>query len=193
MINIESHLEKLGVSLTAQLINDIQNKLIERKGADGNFQSVVNASGKLAKSIRYEVTNGTVLSFYGNDYIEFLQNGRRPGKVPFDKSSTRYGVKTRGKNKGQPRGDFSVLSEWMENKPQAQSRFGWSGLSDAEKSGLIYAIAQKQKDEGSTIYRAGGSDLVSGIFNEALQRSIEAEFAQLLVTEIRSDIFGLAA
>ena len=69
MINIESHLEKLGVSLTAQLVEAIQTKLIERKGASGNFQSVVNASGKLAKSIRYEVTNGTVLSFYGNDYI----------------------------------------------------------------------------------------------------------------------------
>jgi hypothetical protein len=48
-------------------------------------------------------------------------------------------------------------------------------------------------EEGSTIYQAGGSDLISGIFNEALQRSIEAEFAQLLVTEIQSEIFELLA
>lgn len=163
MINIESHLEKLGVSLTAQLVNDIQNKLIERKGADGNFQSVVNASGKLAKSIRYEVTNGTVLSFYGNDYIEFLQNGRRPGKRP----------------------PISVIREWIDAKNIIPK--------DISKDSLAFLIARRMGEEGSTIYQAGGSDLISGIFNEALQRSIEAEFAQLLVTEIQSDIFGLAA
>lgn len=163
MINIESHLEKLGVSLTAQLVNDIQNKLIERKGADGNFQSVVNASGKLAKSIRYEVTNGTVLSFYGNDYIQYLENGRRPGKRP----------------------PTSVIRQWIDDKGIIPD-----GIS---KDSLAFLIARRMGEEGSTIYQAGGSDLISGIFNEALQRSIEAEFAQLLVTEIQSDIFGLAA
>jgi hypothetical protein len=163
MINIESHLEKLGVSLTAQLVEAIQTKLIERKGASGNFQSVVNASGKLAKSIRYEVTNGTVLSFYGNDYIQFLENGRRPGKRP----------------------PTSVIRQWIDDKGIIPD-----GIS---KDSLAFLIARRMGEEGSTIYQAGGSDLVSGIFNEALQRSIEAEFAQLLVTEIQSDIFGLAA
>lgn len=163
MINIENHLEKLGVSLTAQLVEAIQTKLIERKGASGNFQSVVNASGKLAKSIRYEVTNGTVLSFYGNDYIQFLENGRRPGKRP----------------------PTSVIRQWIDDKGIIPD-----GIS---KDSLAFLIARRMGEEGSTIYQAGGSDLVSGIFNEALQRSIEAEFAQLLVTEIQSDIFGLAA
>jgi hypothetical protein len=163
MINIESHLEKLGVSLTAQLVEAIQTKLIERKGASGNFQSVVNASGKLAKSIRYEVTNGTVLSFYGNDYIQYLENGRRPGKRP----------------------PTSVIRQWIDDKGIIPD-----GIS---KDSLAFLIARRMGEEGSTIYQAGGSDLVSGIFNEALQRSIEAEFAQLLVTEIQSDIFGLAA
>ena len=82
MINLEARLNELGVKLTEQLVNDIQTKLIQRRGANGTFESVVNASGKLAKSIRFEVTNGTVLSIYGNDYIQFLENGRRPGKRP---------------------------------------------------------------------------------------------------------------
>lgn len=167
MINIESHLEKLGVSLTAQLVEAIQTKLIERKGASGSFQSVVNASGKLAKSIRYEVTNGTVLSFYGNDYIQYLENGRGPTK--------------NGGNGAVKR----AIRQWIDDKGIIPD-----GIS---KDSLAFLIARRIHQEGSTIYQAGGSDLVSGIFNEALQRSIEAEFAQLLVTEIQSDIFGLAA
>ena len=165
MINLEARLNDLGVKLTEQLVNDIQTKLIERKGADGNFQSVVNASGKLAKSIRYEVTNGTVLSIYGNDYIEFLQNGRRKGGVP----------------------SASVFLEWMDNKGIAL------GETAKDRLSIAYAIRATIKAEGTTIYKAGGSDLVSGIFNETLQRSIEAEFAQLLVTEIQSEIFELLA
>jgi hypothetical protein len=146
----------------------------------------------LAESITY-VVNGSKLSILGNDYIYFLENGRGPGKVPFDKSSTKYGVKTRGENKGQPRGDFSVLSEWMENKPQAQASFGWSALSDAKKSSLIYAIAKKQREQGSSIYRAGGSDLVSGIFNDNFVDSLQSEFMNLLTIEVESEILKLVA
>ena len=50
MINLEARLNELGVKLTEQLVNDIQTKLIQRRGANGTFESVVNASGKLAKS-----------------------------------------------------------------------------------------------------------------------------------------------
>jgi hypothetical protein len=163
MINLEARLNELGVKLTEQLVNDIQTKLIQRRGANGTFESVVNASGKLAKSIRFEVTNGTVLSIYGNDYIQFLENGRRPGKRP----------------------PTSVILQWIDDKGIIPD-----GIS---KDSLAFLIARRMGEEGSTIYQAGGSDLVSGIFNEELQRSIEAEFAQLLVTEIQSEIFELLA
>ena len=163
MINLEARLNELGVKLTEQLVNDIQTKLIQRRGANGTFESVVNASGKLAKSIRFEVTNGTVLSIYGNDYIQFLGNGRRPGKRP----------------------PTSVIRQWIDDKGIIPD-----GIS---KDSLAFLIARRIHQEGSTIYQAGGSDLISGIFNEELQRSIEAEFAQLLVTEIQSEIFELLA
>ena len=163
MINLEARLNELGVKLTEQLVNDIQTKLIQRRGANGTVESVVNASGKLAKSIRFEVTNGTVLSIYGNDYIQFLENGRRPGKRP----------------------PTSVIRQWIDDKGIIPD-----GIS---KDSLAFLIARRMGEEGSTIYQAGGSDLVSGIFNETLQRSIEAEFAQLLVTEIQSEIFELLA
>jgi hypothetical protein len=189
---IEDILEKFGITATEALVNAIKTKLIQRRGASGSFASPVNASGRLADSITYVVT-GSKLSILGDDYIYYLENGRKPGKVPFDKSSTKYGVKTRGENKGQPRGDFSVLSEWVENKPQAQSTFGWSALSDAKKSSLIYAIAKKQREQGSTIYRAGGSDLVSGIFNDNFVDSLQNEFMNLLTIEVESEILKLVA
>jgi hypothetical protein len=167
MINLEARLNELGVKLTEQLVNDIQTKLIQRRGANGTFESVVNASGKLAKSIRFEVTNGTVLSIYGNDYIQYLQNGRGPTK--------------NGGNGAVKR----AIRQWIDDKGIIPD-----GIS---KDSLAFLIARRIHQEGSTIYQAGGSDLISGIFNEALQRSIEAEFAQLLVTEIQSEIFDLLA
>jgi hypothetical protein len=104
-----------------------------------------------------------VLSIYGNDYIQFLENGRRPGKRP----------------------PTSVIRQWIDDKGIIPD-----GIS---KDSLAFLIARRMGEEGSTIYQAGGSDLISGIFNEDLQRSIEAEFAQLLVTEIQSEIFELLA
>ena len=104
-----------------------------------------------------------MLSIYGNDYIQFLENGRRPGKRP----------------------PTSVIRQWIDDKGIIPD-----GIS---KDSLAFLIARRMGEEGSTIYQAGGSDLISGIFNETLQRSIEAEFAQLLVTEIQSEIFDLLA
>jgi enoyl-[acyl-carrier-protein] reductase (NADH) len=61
------------------------------------------------------------------------------------------------------------------------------------KDSLAWAIAKKIEEEGTTIWKAGGSDLVSGIFNEALQQSIEADFANLIASEISSEIINIAA
>jgi hypothetical protein len=108
-----------------------------------------------------------VLSIYGNDYIQYLQNGRAPTK--------------NGGNGAVKR----AIRQWIDDKGIIPD-----GIS---KDSLAFLIARRIHQEGSTIYQAGGSDLISGIFNEELQRSIEAEFAQLLVTEIQSEIFELLA
>ena len=67
-------LTQFGQRIVDELVNDIQNKQVTKYGA-------VNASGNLAKSIRYEVKDGQLL-VYANDYIYYLVYGRQPGKFP---------------------------------------------------------------------------------------------------------------
>jgi hypothetical protein len=160
---IEDILEKFGITATEALVNAIKTKLIERQGASGGFRSVVNASGNLADSIDYVVT-GSRLTIRGNDYIYYLENGRRPGKRP-------------------PK---DVIRKWIDDK-------GIVPRDNISKDSLAYLIARKMGEEGSTIYKAGGSDLVSGIFNDQFVDSLQSEFMNLLTVEIESEILKLVA
>jgi hypothetical protein len=160
---IEDILEKFGITATEALVNAIKTKLIERQGASGGFRSVVNASGRLADSIDYVVT-GSRLTIRGNDYIYYLENGRRPGKRP-------------------PK---DVIRKWIDDK-------GIVPRDNISKDSLAYLIARKMGEEGSTIYKAGGSDLVSGIFNDNFVDSLQSEFMNLLTVEVESEILKLVA
>jgi hypothetical protein len=160
---IEDILEKFGITATEALVNAIKTKLIERQGASGGFRSVVNASGRLADSIDYVVT-GSRLTIRGNDYIYYLENGRKPGKRP-------------------PK---DVIRKWIDDK-------GIVPRDNISKDSLAYLIARKMGEEGSTIYKAGGSDLVSGIFNDQFVDSLQSEFMNLLTVEVESEILKLVA
>jgi hypothetical protein len=160
---IEDILEKFGITATEALVNAIKTKLIERQGANGSFRSVVNASGRLADSIDYVVT-GSRLTIRGNDYIYYLENGRRPGKRP-------------------PK---DVIRKWIDDK-------GIVPRDNISKDSLAFLIARKMGEEGSTIYKAGGSDLVSGIFNDQFVDSLQSEFMNLLTVEVESEILKLVA
>jgi hypothetical protein len=153
---IEQALNDLGAGISQQLRTDIVSKSVTKYGP-------VNASGKLAKSIRYDVTP-TNLKVYALNYFYYVENGRKGGKrPPFDKTSTKFGNKTRGKNKGQPRGDYPTLSEWLENKPSAKQRFGYDSKTQAQKSGLIYAIAKKIAESGTVAFQQGGTKLLEDV------------------------------
>jgi hypothetical protein len=160
---IEDILEKFGITATEALVNAIKTKLIERQGASGGFRSVVNASGRLADSIDFVVT-GSRLTIRGDDYIYYLENGRKPGKRP-------------------PK---DVIRKWIDDK-------GIVPRDNISKDSLAYLIARKMSEEGSTIYKAGGSDLVSGIFNDQFVESLQSEFMNLLTVEIESEILKLVA
>lgn len=162
MLDVQVILNKWGIKLTEQLVNDIQNKLILRQGARGQFSSPVNASGALADSIKYTI-DGYRLKVQGNDYIYYLQYGRKPGGRP----------------------PIKAIRQWIDDKGITPEK--------GSKDSLAWAIAKKIEKEGTTIYKAGGSDLVSGIFNEALQQSIESDFANLIASEISSEILKIAA
>jgi hypothetical protein len=162
VIRVDDILNKWGKALTEQLVNDIENKMIQRQGARGSFSAPVNASGKLAESITYKI-DGYRLKVQGNDYIYYLQNGRKNGKRP----------------------PISVIRQWIDDK----------GINptDISKDSLAFLIARRIGQEGTTIFQAGGSDLVSGIFNETLQNSIEDDFSKLVASEISSEILKMVA
>ena len=161
MLDVQVILNKWGIKLTEQLVNDIQNKLILRQGARAILVPV-NASGALADSIKYTI-DGYRLKVQGNDYIYYLQYGRKPGGRP----------------------PIKAIRQWIDDKGITPEK--------GSKDSLAWAIAKKIEQEGTTIYKAGGSDLVSGIFNEALQNSIEQDFANLIASEISSEILKIAA
>mgnify|MGYP001188897238 FL=1 len=162
MLVVDDILKRWGITLTEQLVNDIKTKLIQRRGASGSFSSPVNASGQLADSIKYTI-DGYRLKIQGNDYIYYLQNGRKAGGRP----------------------PIKVIRQWIDDKGILPNK--------GSKDSLAWAIAKKIEEEGTTIWKAGGSDLVSGIFNESLQQSIEADFASLIASEISSEIINIAA
>ena len=64
-----------------------------------------------------------------------------------------------------------------------------TGNRDGREEGIKRASRQGIRDAE----KARGSDLVSGIFNEALQNSIESDFANLIASEISSEILNIAA
>lgn len=161
MFDVNMFLEKIAIGAVEQLVNDIKTKQIERVGARGRFASVVDASGKLANSITYTIQNG-VMTIWGNDYIYYLQNGRKSGKKP-------------------PR---AVIRQWIDDKGIQPD-----GIS---KDSLAYLIQRRIGNEGTTIYQAGGSDLVSSVV-EDLQATIEDEFFGLLSNEINSEILKIAS
>jgi hypothetical protein len=190
MLDVNALLNEVGAKLVNDLKNDIKNKTITKYGA-------VNASGDLLNSIKYEV-DGLTLRVTGNSYIYYLQFGRKNGRrPPYDKDSTKFGVKKFGKNKGKPRGDYPNISEWIENKPSAQANFGWNQLRDYEKKSIVYLIARKIGEKGTTIFEQGGSDLVSAVISRDIVKFIESKLLEGFRTEtvnsFRSQVISLAA
>ena len=154
-MDFNEYLNKLGLELTDRLVKDIQTKRVTKYGA-------VNASGRLAKSVRYDVKNST-LTVYAEQYIGALEFGRKSGKKP-------------------PR---DVIRKWIDEKGIIPN-----GIS---KDSLAFLIQRKIGEEGTTIWQQGGSDLVSGIFNDALTKEIENDFYNLIASEVTSEVLKIAA
>ena len=142
----------------------------------------ITASGRSSDSLAYG-TDATVGQLTGSNYFYWQIVGRKPGKgTPFDQGSTKYGVKTRGKNKGQGRGDFPNLSEWMENKPSAQSKFGWSSKNDSQKIGLLWIVNRKIKTEGTDIFIGKRSGLS---FQEIVDKNMSILLGNIAQSKVK--------
>lgn len=145
-------LNRLGQSLVDRLRDDIRNKRVTKYGA-------VNASGRLADSVNYKI-NGNKLELWAEDYIYYLEKGRRP---------------TRNSGTGEVRKN---IRKWIDDK----------GINptDISKDSLAYLIARKIHLKGNTVYQQGGSDLVSGLLNSEEITNIEDELLNNLATDIRA-------
>ena len=167
MLDVSALLNEVGAKIVADLKNDIRNKQVTKYGA-------VNASGRLEKSIDYKV-EGTRLIVTGEDYIYYLEAGRRNGKRP-------------------PK---QAIREWIESKPSAQANFGWNQLKEYQKNSIVYLIQRKIGQKGTTIFEQGGSDLISAVINrdiiEFIQTKLLEGFNTETVQSFRSQVISLAA
>ena len=187
-LDVNAILTKYGELITNEAKADIRNKSVTQYGS-------VNASGDLDKSIRYEVKDGK-LTVYGLDYSYYVEKGRKGGKrPPFNPNSTKFGVKVRGKNKGKPRGDFENISRWLDNKPSARQRFGYDLKTQAQKASLVYMIANKIAEKGTTAYQQGGTKLFEDILNPTLIGGLQSEinllFKNVLISQLKSAIVNV--
>lgn len=158
MLEALDRLSEYAKDLVAGLQADIASKAVTPFGA-------VNASGRLAASLRYEVSEtatGYRLVLYAASYALALEYGRRPGKFP----------------------NITSIRLWIDHKgivphPDAKGRA-------VSKNSLAFLIARKIANQGTTIYQQGRP---SQLFGARLAGDIvAAELAKLLLPVIREQV-----
>jgi hypothetical protein len=145
-------------------IKRISRRKVKGKYIDKVFSAPVNASGELAKTLRYEITN-TSLSIYANDYIYDLVYGKAP-------SNTAMGI------------DFNLeskIKKWIGDKGISSENISDDNLS--------HLIANKIQKFGSSIYLAhkgGNSGLLENIINDNLIRDYNSKFTKQLSEDFKA-------
>ena len=145
-------------------IKRVSRRKVKGKYVDKVFYSPVNASGDLAKTLRYEITE-TRLSIYANDYIYDLVWGKAPSK-------TAMGI------------DFNLdakISKWMGDK-------GISAI-DMDDNTLSTLITNKIQKFGSSIYLAyqgKNSGLLENIINDNLIKDYNSKFTKQLSEDFKA-------
>ena len=178
-----SWLDQIGQQAVTRLQNNIRN-------VDYSGLGPANNTGKLADSVRYEATYARV-TVYAESYIFNASEGRKAGKYPpYNPNDTRYGFKTRGENKGKPRGTFPNIADWIETKKSANTRFKFADKSDSEKAGVVWSIAKGIAENGTIISQKGGSNMLSSVINEAFTEAIKNEVLGTLTLEFKSILSG---
>jgi len=145
-------------------IKRVSRRRVKGKYVDKVFYAPVNASGNLAKTLRYEITE-TRLSIYANDYIYDLVWGKAP-------SGSASGI------------DFNLeskISKWMDEK-------GIESV-DVNKDTLAQLITNKIQKFGSSIYLAHqgkNSGLLENIINDNLIKDYNSKFTTQLGEDFKA-------
>tara|TARA_R110000850_G_scaffold7780_10_gene28530 strand:- start:805 stop:1266 length:462 start_codon:yes stop_codon:yes gene_type:complete len=85
---------------------------------------------------------------------------------------------TKGRTPG-ARPPINPLKEWAKVK---------LGVSDKEALNVAFAVATKIANEGTDIYKSGGSDLVDGVITDKRVRQMFENIGKTLVTNISKDL-----
>jgi len=160
-------IDEFARELVKMIQNVIRTRPIKRvslrnkngKQTRSTFYAPVNASGNLAETLRYELTE-TNLSIYANDYIYKLIWGDPPN--PNNSVSN------------------EDLKAWFKTK-------GISPEGDMSEETLASLVKKKIQDHGSSIYLAHqgkNSGLLENIVNEQLISEYNNKFTQQLKTEL---------
>ena len=119
----------------------------------------MRASGNWANELEVKVTaseNKYVAQIIGEQYTQQLVNGRKSGTMP----------------------PVQALEKWIQDKGV------FAVQSQAEISGLAYAIATKIKREGTEYFKQGGTELLDSVITAERIQSIIDLVGDLYAPEI---------
>lgn len=155
---------------------EIANALKQELMQQGHY-----ATGKLAETIRYEITAQDVEGFeaviLANDYWVFLENGVSASRIPYTVGGPRRG----GTSKY-----ISALLDWAKVvRPE---------LDEKERKGFVFAVAAKHKKEGMPTrgsYAFSKNGRRKGFASEVANNTIDKIVAKIERSGISEKIVSL--
>lgn len=169
-------IEQFAAKVVAEIKHVLKTKPLTRKSVryeggvrtESTFQSPVSASGKLANSVRFELTE-TELIIYAEDYIYFSIYGRKPTRTDGD-------------------GFVDKIKEWIKDK---------GIVSTIDNDTLAFLISRKIYREGNSLYLFSGkknSGLLENIITSQTIKEYNDKFTKQLELDIQSQFtkdFGI--
>lgn len=161
--------EDLAKKLVLEIKHVLKTKNIPRKSVryekgeriTRNFASPVSATGRLAESVKFEITEDAIL-IKADAYIYTLIYGRKPTST-----SGTWGAKAQ-----------DDIKKWIRAK----------GIqSDISENQLAFLITRKITREGNSIYLFSGSNN-SGLLNNVLTDALKNEFSGKFTKDLKEGI-----
>lgn len=157
MLSTEIIVRQFAENLIKGIQENIRTKKVTQYGA-------MNASGKMADSLRYRYDGKELVIYSTEKYFTVLETGRKPGKQP----------------------PIDVIEQWIDQKPVA--------LRGITKRSLAYLIARKIGREGSLLHRLGGkSGVISDYVNDRyIKENLTDKLFQALVESVSNEFLKAA-
>lgn len=157
-------IDRIGLAIRNKPINRTSVRYENGQRITTDFTSPVNATGKLLRSLRFEITE-THLIIHGENYAYFLIYGRKP---------------TQAKGKGTVKEE---ILKWIRAKNIS---------SEISEKSLAFLISRKIHREGTSIYikhKGQNSGLIDNILTKEIIDEFNRKFTAQLETELQAE-FG---